>query len=117
MMPGMIMLWYGSIATIPSGWTLCDGSLGTPDLTDEFVLGAGGSKAPGTTGGSGTHKHGFTGDGHAHDLQSGEEIVDDTPNGHHAHSTNVAAATGDTDWSAGSSAYPPWTALCYIMKL
>ena len=29
---GMIMLWSGSIGTVPSGWRLCDGSSGTPDL-------------------------------------------------------------------------------------
>ena len=44
---GMIMLWTGSVA--PSGWALCNGSGGTPDLRDKFVMGAGGSKA--TTGG------------------------------------------------------------------
>lgn len=37
---GIISLWYGSIATIPSGWTLCNGSNGTPDLRNRFVIGA-----------------------------------------------------------------------------
>lgn len=37
---GMIMMWSGSIATIPSGWLLCDGSSGTPDLRDRFIIGA-----------------------------------------------------------------------------
>ena len=39
---GMIMLWTGS--TAPSGWAICNGSNGTPDLRDKFVMGAGGSK-------------------------------------------------------------------------
>ena len=37
---GMIMLWSGTIATIPSGWRLCNGTNGTPDLRNRFVLGA-----------------------------------------------------------------------------
>lgn len=37
---GMIMMWSGSIASIPAGWLLCDGSSGTPDLRDRFVIGA-----------------------------------------------------------------------------
>lgn len=37
---GMIMMWSGTIATIPSGWLLCDGSNSTPDLRDKFIVGA-----------------------------------------------------------------------------
>jgi hypothetical protein len=37
---GSIMLWSGTIATIPGGWALCNGSNGTPDLRNMFVVGA-----------------------------------------------------------------------------
>jgi hypothetical protein len=37
---GMIMMWSGTIATIPSGWLLCNGSSGTPDLRNKFIIGA-----------------------------------------------------------------------------
>lgn len=45
---GMIMMWSGTIATIPSGWGLCNGatqiynsvSTVTPDLRDRFIVGA-----------------------------------------------------------------------------
>jgi len=37
---GMIMMWSGTIATIPSGWLLCNGSNGTPDLRNKFIVGA-----------------------------------------------------------------------------
>ena len=37
---GMIMMWSGTIATIPTGWVLCNGSNGTPDLRNRFVIGA-----------------------------------------------------------------------------
>lgn len=40
---GMIIDWYGAINNIPTGWHLCDGTNGTPDLRDKFVLGAGGN--------------------------------------------------------------------------
>lgn len=37
---GMVMMWAGTIATIPTGWLLCDGANGTPDLRNRFVIGA-----------------------------------------------------------------------------
>ncbi len=49
---GMIMLWSGSSATIPTGWLLCDGSNSTPDLRNRFVVGAGSTYAVNATGGS-----------------------------------------------------------------
>lgn len=55
---GMIMLWSGSIASIPAGWVICDGTSGTPDLRDKFVVGAGSTYAVGATGGATTHDHG-----------------------------------------------------------
>ena len=49
---GMIMIWSGSVASIPSGWVLCDGNNSTPNLTDKFVVGAGNTYAVNATGGS-----------------------------------------------------------------
>jgi hypothetical protein len=49
---GVIVMWSGSIATIPSGWLLCNGSSGTPDLRDRFIVGAGTTYAVAATGGS-----------------------------------------------------------------
>lgn len=43
MQTGMICIWYGSLGSIPAGWQACDGTSGTPDLRDKFVLGAGGA--------------------------------------------------------------------------
>lgn len=37
---GIIVMWSGSIATIPDGWVLCNGDYNTPDLRDKFILGA-----------------------------------------------------------------------------
>lgn len=63
---GGIIMWSGSIAAIPSGWALCNGSNGTPDLRDRFVIGAGTTYAVNATGGSAnavipTHTHTVSG--------------------------------------------------------
>lgn len=50
---GGIIMWAGTISSIPSGWQLCDGTGGTPDLRDKFVKGVPNSGTdPGATGGS-----------------------------------------------------------------
>ena len=49
---GMILLWSGAIGSIPSGYYLCDGNNGTPDLRDRFIVGAGNTYAVNATGGS-----------------------------------------------------------------
>ena len=49
---GMIILWSGNTGNIPTGFVLCDGNNGTPNLTDRFIVGAGGAYSPGATGGS-----------------------------------------------------------------
>lgn len=37
---GMIVAWYGEADNVPSGWRICDGTGGTPDLRDRFIMGA-----------------------------------------------------------------------------
>lgn len=40
---GTVVAWSGSKDEIPDGWVLCDGKNTTPDLTQRFIVGAGGS--------------------------------------------------------------------------
>ena len=58
---GMILLWNGTSSSIPAGFVACNGSNGTPDLQDCFVLGAGGilptSGGSTNTGSAGSHDH------------------------------------------------------------
>ena len=48
---GMIILWSGNTGNIPTGFVLCNGSNGTPDLRNRFIVGAGDVYSPGATGG------------------------------------------------------------------
>lgn len=54
---GGVIMWSGSTGSIPTGWLLCDGTGGTPDLRNRFVVGAGSSYGVGGTGGSLGHQH------------------------------------------------------------
>ena len=83
---GGIIMWSGAIDDIPDGWTLCNGSGGgngvtVPDLTDRFVVGAGGTYNVAGTGGSKDavliqHNHGgtITGGSHRHAFEDGYYI-------------------------------------------
>ena len=107
---GIIVSWSGSIASIPGGWFLCDGTNGTPDLRDRFIQGAGGALNPDDTGGSATHTHAFTGDGHNHTFPNGSGI---TLGFDKSSTTSSTAVTGTTD---PASSLPPFYALAFIMK-
>lgn len=49
---GGIIMWSGSVASVPAGWFLCDGTNSTPDLRNRFVVGAGDTYAVDATGGA-----------------------------------------------------------------
>lgn len=51
---GNIGWWTGTADGIPAGWYLCDGTYGTPNLKDKFVVGAGNHYLKGETGGLNT---------------------------------------------------------------
>lgn len=91
---GLIVMWYGSVASIPSGWHLCDGTSGTVDLRSDFVYGAG-TVAVGTTG---TGKHTPTGTvtvaGHA-------LTVAEIQNHRHAYNDYFAGAGGSCTYTGG----------------
>lgn len=62
---GMCALWYE--ATPPTGFTICDGSGGTPDLRNKYIKGAAGGADAGSTGGSTQNVHALT---HTHSESS-----------------------------------------------
>lgn len=66
---GSIIMWSGDAEDIPDGWVICDGTNGTPNLLNRFVVGAGDEYALGDSGGGQltlqltnipTHLHGFS---------------------------------------------------------
>jgi len=132
---GGILLWSGSIGSIPAGYALCNGSNGTPDLRDRFVVGAGSTYAVNATGGSAdaivvSHTHTITDPGHTHLLSGSTSAGIITIPGSQALAggvdrsfnpdTLISKTTGITINSSGSSGtnanLPPYYALCYIMK-
>lgn len=42
----MIVIWAGLSSAVPAGWHICDGTSGTPDLRDRFIVGGSGSLTP-----------------------------------------------------------------------
>ena len=142
---GGIIMWSGSVASIPSGWALCNGSNGTPDLRNRFVVGAGSTYAVNATGGSAdaivvSHTHTATSTvtdpGHVH-TKTDQDIWYEQGQGSSAVQTlslqgssgtrsysTASATTGitvsTTNASTGSSGtnanLPPYYALAYIMK-
>jgi hypothetical protein len=62
---GGIIMWAYAINLIPSGWYLCDGTNGTPNLVGRFIQGAGAGYAVGTIGGNALSSHSHTYD-HVH---------------------------------------------------
>lgn len=112
---GFIAMWSGSVATIPSGWLLCNGSNSTPDLRDKFVIGAkqdDGGVAKTNVTGSLTQ----TGGEAAHTLTVAELPVGTATSGS---VINAPAGSGLTSADAAGDAHntlPPYYALCFIMK-
>lgn len=143
--PGMILLWSGSADSIPDGWALCDGTNGTPDLRNRFVIGAGGAYEVASTGGeaahtltasempshthsaatasAGAHTHTI---GTDHDAAYGSYCysVHGASTGAEAYKGSTSSAGEHThtitvEETGGGEAHnnlPPYYALCYIMK-
>jgi microcystin-dependent protein len=139
---GAILLWSGSIASIPSGWVICDGTNGTPNLRDRFVVGAGSTYAVAATGGDAnaivvTHTHtastAIVDPGHTHTANvwyqdssgprnafraSYPSVGPETATTNSAFTDITATTTVDSAGSSGTNAnLPPYYALAYIMKV
>jgi microcystin-dependent protein len=141
---GGIIMWSGSVASVPSGWFLCDGTNGTPNLTGRFVIHAdadtGGTYAPDDMGGSADaivveHTHTYSGTtseagAHTHtftltDNESGGDLIatqgssvvgSQTTNSAGLHSHTFSGTTASAGSSGVGKNLPPYYALAYIMK-
>jgi hypothetical protein len=137
---GCIIIWSCAVGSVPIGFLLCDGTNGTPDLRNSFVLGAGNTYTVGQTGGSTdsivvSHTHTATSvvtdPGHLHTTANGGFLTPSggsgsfTGGGAAGNTTNTSTSTtgitvATTNATAGVSGananMPPYYALCYIMK-
>jgi len=130
---GVIVMWSGSIASIPSGWLICDGSNSTPDLRNRFIVGAGSTYSVAGTGGSAdaivvshTHTATVTDPGHLHTFvyepgaaASGggrNGVGGSTPFSTNSNTTGITVSNSTTGSSGTNANLPPYYALAYIMK-
>ena len=131
---GGIIIWSGSVATIPTGWLLCNGSSSTHDLRNRFVVGAGSTYAVGATGGSAdavvvshTHTATVTDPGHLHTVPpsvsdaiggsgSQQAYRGSGPSNTSTAVTGISVTNASTGVSGTNANLPPYYALCYIMK-
>lgn len=135
---GCIMMWSSSIGSIPSGWYLCDGTNGTPDLRDRFIVAAGSTYSVAQSGGSAdaivvSHTHTATSvvtdPGHTHSVTTYDQPGIGNAGGGGARVNAQSATSGSnttgitvatTNASAGTSGtnanLPPYYALAFIMK-
>jgi hypothetical protein len=131
---GGIVVWSGSAAAIPTGWLLCNGANGTPDLRNRFIVGAGNLYGVGATGGSAdaivvshTHTASVTDPGHTHSFttlvsaavrrgSNGPVINNGYPENTGFSTTGISVSISTEGGSATNANLPPYYALCYIMK-
>ncbi len=136
----VIAAWLGTVADIPPGWVLCNGSNGTcPNLNDKFIKGAAANGESGvTTGGALSHSHG-TGNTHTHAVNSHSHTVTvgtDNTTGllnnktgatvittGHSHTLGVSGGSGTTGTAtitadtSTTETRPPFKEAVFIQKL
>jgi len=86
---GGIIMWSGT--TIPTGWSLCNGSNGTPDLRNRFIVAADSLTKTGTTSQSGTSPYDPGDVGGSVDatlVSHTHSLVSMTDPGNHYHTSN-----------------------------
>ena len=124
---GGIILWSGTVAAIPTGWALCDGTNGTPNLTGKFVVHAdadsSGTYNVGDTGGADSvtlttnqipaHTHTYSDER----VGSGSGDIDKDFNSVTYQRSNITTrTTASTGGGQSHENRPPYYALAYIMK-
>jgi hypothetical protein len=107
---GGIIMWSGSIGSIPVGWRICDGGSSTPDLRDRFVVGAGNNYVVGATGGSAnaivvSHTH------TASSASAGSHTHTGTTDsqGSHTHTATTSVSHDATKWWGDYGVRGPWS--------
>ena len=134
---GEIKMWSGTVSDIPEGWHICDGTEGTPDLTDRFMI-AGTSTGPTdvrplnelkngiliktsnlptdtfTTNSSGNHSHSYIGGSGSGGEKSGGSNSSNTTGESGEHTHTFRLNTGNQE---RLKTIPNYYTLIFIMKL
>ncbi len=116
---GMILMYTGT--TAPAGWALCDGTNGTPNLRDRFIVGSGNLYSNGDTGGQADaiipdHTHPTTFDGNKYFPGAGTTNIG--YGGAGGYPADVFSMSNPTNGeSVTNKNLPPYYALCFIVKL
>ena len=119
---GMIIMWNSTVASIPTGWVLCDGNNNTPDLRNRFVVGAGtgGNYSPGDTGGANSVTLTVAQiPAHTHTYERTDVGINVNDRPWPASNNDCDMTTQNTSSTGGGQSHenrPPYYALCYIMK-
>ncbi|GAH68183.1 unnamed protein product, partial [marine sediment metagenome] len=95
----------------PAGWHLCDGTNGTVNLLDKFIVCAGAGLDVGGVGGSTSHKHSVTADMEDEDLESGTDIASGS-----GYDKDLGLIT-ITTFMGLYDTRPPYYALAFIEKI
>lgn len=118
---GGIIIWSGAENMIPNNWHLCDGTNGTPDLRNRFVIGAGNNYEVGDLGGEASHVLSIN-EMPSHSHMINKSTSSQGGSGSYPIVSNMTAQNYNftTLTSGGSQPHnnmPPYYALCYIMKI
>lgn len=104
---GGAVFWCGTLEDIPTGWALCDGTNGTPDLKKFFIRCAAPDLLPHTTGGANTHDHAVdSGGSHSHAVTVGEHILTTAELPVHKHGNGVVDKNDNLFNHGGLNAVP-----------
>ena len=116
---GMIMMYNGSSA--PSGWAICNGSNGTPDLRDRFIVGTGSSYSLGNTGGANSVTLTLNQiPAHTHTYERTDVGINVNDRPWPASNNDCDMTNQNTSSAGGGQSHenrPPYYALMFIMKL
>lgn len=119
---GVILMWSGSIASIPTGFFLCNGSNGTPDLRNKFIVCADADVvgiAKSTVSGSASQSGGSTTITQANLPNVSLGTFMQNGGASYSRQAGGASNTADVSVSLGGSGTvytQPYYALAYIMK-
>src|SRR5262245_1744120 len=100
---GQIIMWFGAAGAIPNGWRMCNGTNGTPDLRNRFVIGAGDTYDQNSTGGSTAAFDTANAGAHDHGAATGDHTLTIAEMPSHDHSLSARNFVDELDFGGGAT--------------